>query len=207
MVLYIHRVLALIHYSASSSSAFISGPLKEMRKKDNNSVSLAGEFAVLSQLALQEFDASMTLGHTKGVDILVSHPGTKRMYRLEVKTKYRTSPKEAHVSKVFGTVKGEWIMDEKHESLIDSSLFYCFVIINTVDSTLQFYIVPSKVVARYVEKEHKHWLKVKSKEGKKVKDTKMRVFRIGFKGNEYPLATPLAELAETYENNWEFRKF
>ena len=41
-------------------------------------------------------------------------------------------------------------MDEKHESLIDSSLFYCFVIINAVDSTLQFYIVPSKVVARYV---------------------------------------------------------
>jgi hypothetical protein len=77
------------------------------------------------------------------------------------------------------------------------------VIISEAKSNFQFYIVPSKVVARYVEKEHKHWLKVKNKEGKKVKDTEMRVFRIGFKGNEYPVATPLAE---TYENNWEFRK-
>jgi hypothetical protein len=37
-----------------------------------NQVSLAGEFAVLSQLALRGFDANMTLGNTKGVDILVS---------------------------------------------------------------------------------------------------------------------------------------
>src|SRR5258708_7615023 len=44
----------------------------------------------------------------------------------------------------------------------------------------------------------------KKKEGKNVKDTKMRVFRIGFKGNKYRVTTPLAE---RYENNWEFRKF
>ncbi len=175
-----------------------------MRKKDNNSVSLAGEFAVLSQLALHGYDANMTLGRTKGVDILVSHPGTKKMYRLEVKTKYRTSPKEMHISKVHGTVKGGWMMDKKHESLIDSSLFYCFVIISETKSTFQFYIVPSRVVARYVKEQHEHWLREKNKEGKKVKDTKMRIFRIGFKGNKYRVATPLAE---RYENNWEFRKF
>jgi len=40
-----------------------------MIKIPNNSVSLAGEFAVLSQLALRGYDANMTLGHTKGVDI------------------------------------------------------------------------------------------------------------------------------------------
>jgi hypothetical protein len=37
------------------------------------------------------------------------------MYKLEVKTKYRTSPKERHASKVHGTVAGGWIMDKKHE--------------------------------------------------------------------------------------------
>ena len=173
-----------------------------MRKKDNNSVSLAGEFAVLSQLALQGYDANMTLGRTKGVDILVSHPGTKKMYRLEVKTKYRTSPREVHISKVHGTVKGGWIMDKKQESLIDPSLFYCFVIISEAKSIFQFYIVPSRVAARYVKEQHEYWLGEKKKEGKKVKDTKMRVFRIGFKGNKYRVATPLAE---RYENNWEFR--
>jgi len=83
-----------------------------MRKKDNNAVCLAGEFAVLSQLALCECDANMTLGRTKGVDILVSHPKTRRMYKLEVKTKYRTSTKTSRKNKVFGTVIGEW-MDEQ----------------------------------------------------------------------------------------------
>ena len=102
-------------------------------------------------MALHNFDANMTLGHTKGVDILVSHPGTQKMYRLEVKTKYHTSPKELHVSKVHGTVKGGWIMDKKHESLIDPSLFYCFVIISEAKSTFQFYIVPSRIVAGYVK--------------------------------------------------------
>jgi len=171
-------------------------------KKDKNSVALAGEFAVLSQLALKGYDANMTLGRTKGVDILVSLPGTKKMYRLEVKTKCRTSPKEMRISGVFGRVKGEWMMGKKHESLIDASLFYCFVIIIEAKSTFQFYIVPSRVVARYVGEQHEYWLREKKKEGTKVKDTKMRVFRIGFKGEKYGVATPFVE---TYENNWEFR--
>lgn len=176
---------------------------QSMQKKDNNSVSLAGEFAVLSQLVLHGYDANMTLGRTKGVDILVSHPGTRKMYRLEVKTKYRTSPKEQHISKIFGTIKGGWIMNKKHESLIDSALFYCFVIINEAKSTFQFYIVPSKVVARYVKAQHAHWLRETSKQGKKGKDSEIRLFRIGIRGNKYRVATPLAE---KYENNWEFRK-
>ena len=74
---------------------------------------------MLSQLALCEYDANMTLGRTKGVDILVSHPKTKRMYKLEVKTKYRTSSKTSRKNKVFGTVIGEWMMSKKHETMID----------------------------------------------------------------------------------------
>lgn len=158
---------------------------------------------MLSQLTLHGYDANMTLGHTKGVDILVSHPVTKKMYRLEVKTKYRTSPKEVQISKVHGMVKGGWIMHKKHEALIDPFLFYCFVIISQAKSTFQFYVVPSGVVARYVKGQHGLWLREKDKEGKKVKDTQMRIFRIGLKGNKYAMTTPLAE---RYEDNWEFRR-
>src|SRR5690349_15341763 len=99
----------------------------QMKRKDKNAVSLAGEFAVLSQLALQDYDANMTLGHTKGVDILVSDPRSKKMYRLEVKTKLRKSDKDVAKSKIFGTVVGGWIMSEKNETGDDPSLFYCFV--------------------------------------------------------------------------------
>jgi hypothetical protein len=62
-----------------------------MNELDKDTIALAGEFAVRSQLALQGYDANMTLGHTKSVDILVSDPMTKKMFKLEVKTKYRSS--------------------------------------------------------------------------------------------------------------------
>jgi hypothetical protein len=173
-------------------------------KKDNNSISPAGEFAVLSQLALRGYDANMTLGRTKGVDILASLPETEKMYRLEVKTKFGTSSAELQNSKIFGTVKGQWIMNKKHETLIDSSLFYCFVIISESKSTFQFYIVPSKVVAKYVKEEHAYWLSETNKAGRKGKDSEIRTFRSGIEGYTYGVPTPLGE---KYENNWEFREF
>ncbi len=51
-----------------------------MNRPNKNSFALAGEFAVLSELALRGYDANMTLGHTKGVDILVSNPRTGCLY-------------------------------------------------------------------------------------------------------------------------------
>jgi hypothetical protein len=75
-----------------------------MIRRDKNAVSLAGEFAVLSQLALKNYDANMTLGHTKGVDILVSDPRSGKMYRLEVKTALAKRGKKVAKSKIFGTV-------------------------------------------------------------------------------------------------------
>jgi hypothetical protein len=172
-----------------------------MNGLDKNTISLAGEFAVLSQLALHGYDANMSLGRTKSFDIFVSHPKTKKMFKLEVKTKYRTSSKKSTKSKLFGEVVGSWIMNRKHESIKDPTLFYCFAIFCKPTTTFQFYIVPCKVVAKYVREEHQYFLKEKRKEGKKSKYTDIRIFRIGFGKREYPIVTPLAE---SYHNNWKF---
>ncbi|HEX5424829.1 MAG TPA: hypothetical protein VFW94_14875 [Candidatus Acidoferrales bacterium] len=171
-----------------------------MKINDKNAICLAGEFAVLSQLALLGYDANMTLGHTKGVDILVSNPRTNRMCRLEVKTKLRKSDKQVSKSKIFGTAIGGWVMAQKHEAVTDPSIFYCFVIIREAKKKFRFFIIPSRVVARYVREEHRHWLKAKKKEGKKVKPNDMRTLRIGFRKNKYVIATPTAE---KYEDKWD----
>jgi hypothetical protein len=78
-------------------------------KPNINSVSLAGEFAVLSQLALRGYDANMTLGHTKGVDILVADPESLRMRKLEVKTNYQNVRKKPRASGVHGKTLASWI--------------------------------------------------------------------------------------------------
>jgi hypothetical protein len=177
---------------------------REDTNKDKNSAALAGEFAVLSQLAMQNYDANMTLGHTKGVDILVSDPRSKKMYRLEVKTTLRKSDREVTKSKIFGTVLGRWMMSQKHETETDPSLFYCFVIIWQRTKKCRFFIIPSRVVARYVREQHRLYRTEKRKQGKRVKDTEMRTLRIGFESESknYRILTPTVK---KYEDNWKFK--
>jgi hypothetical protein len=62
-------------------------------------VALAGEFFVLAELALRGLDGTLTLGHTKEIDILVLNRTTEQMFRLEVKTTH----KAVQHSKIFGS--------------------------------------------------------------------------------------------------------
>ena len=171
-----------------------------MGKLSSNNVALAGEFAVLSQLALRRYVANMTLGNTKGIDILVADPEGRRMLKIEVKTNHRSSRSESSKSKDFGNFVSGWIMSAKHEQMDDPGLFFCFVNISRDSKGFKFYIVPSAVVAGYVRREHQHWLAGAAK-GKR-KDTTMRVFRLGRGSEEYPIPTPTVE---QYEDNWDFK--
>jgi ATP dependent DNA ligase domain len=64
-----------------------------LTKINRNSVSLAGEFAALSQLALRGYDANMTLvGRTKSVDILVSNPATLPLVAMAARNRARRIP-------------------------------------------------------------------------------------------------------------------
>ena len=169
-----------------------------MNKLNKNSVSLAGEFAVLSQLALRGYDANMTLGNTKNVDILVSNPSNGRMFKLEVKTNYQSTRSIGGSSKLFGKYVSSWLMSEKHEKITDPDLFYCFVNIGKETNTFKFYIVPSSIVATYVKVQHELWLK-----GRVTAETPLRQFRMGIEGEKYPISTPTTE---KYENNWDFNR-
>jgi hypothetical protein len=161
-----------------------------------NQISLAGEFAVLSQLALHGFDANLTLGNTKGVDILLSDPDTGKMRRLEVKTH---SNNRVFQNKRLGKVVGKWRMGDKHEGMNDENLFFCFVSIEEVTDNFEFYIVPSKVVSDYVRWSHADWLA----EDSKHKDTQMRSFDLGTSEHTYTHPVPLAE---DYKRRWDLLK-
>ncbi len=177
-----------------------------MSKNDKARVSLAGEFAVLSQLALRGKDANMTLGNTKGVDILVSDPATGRMLKLEVKTHCRSIRDIGIYSEIFGRYLSSWIMGEKHEKYDkkkNANLFYCFTNIIENKKQFRFFIIPAKVVAKYIRWEIAHYRKMQKKAGKVVKDVGMRQFRIGTKKHRDKLKeTPVIE---KYENNWDFK--
>lgn len=168
-----------------------------MDKISKNSVSLAGEFAVLSQLTLRGYDANMTLGHTKGVDILVSDPNSDKMFKVEVKTSFANKPSR---SKLFGFTLS-WMMMDKHETISDKNLYYCFVNIEKQTNIFRFFIVPSIIVAEYVRIQHQFWLDHNPSLAEKDKEIPMRTFRIGLDDGVYQISTPLAR---DYENRWEF---
>jgi len=164
-----------------------------------NSVGLAGEFAALSQLILYGHDASMTLGHTKNIDILVFNPKTQETYQVEVKTNLESRRKPSS-SKIFGKFVTDWQMHEKHEKIHKPKLFYCFVHINKIQEqyAFRFFLVPSHVVAKYLKNSHRYWLRYDSAH----RDSQRRLFKIGLRDEKYPFETPRAE---DYEDNWKFR--
>ena len=165
-----------------------------------NSIALAGEFAALSQLAIRGYVASMTLGNTKNIDILVFDPTTKKAHQIEVKTNYERRARHTE-SKFFGRFVTSWQMHEKHERIKDPELFYCFVHINAsrkdpMKNAFRFFIVPSTVVAEYVGKEHHAWLR----DNPAHRTSLRRVFRIAL-DNDRKVKVP-APLASGYEDKW-----
>ena len=167
-----------------------------MSQISKNQIGLAGEFAVLSQLSLRGFDANLTLGNTKGVDILVSHPDTDSMYRLEVKTHHNNN---LYKSEDFGYIEAHWRMADKHEINVDPKLYYCFVSITKDTNSFDFYVVPSNVVAKFIQESHKYWLSRKNIR----KNTSIRSFMLGKKGLSYNIDMPVIE---DYKNRWDLLK-
>ena len=151
---------------------------------DKSQKGLAGEFYTLAQLTHRGLVATLTLGNTKGVDILVTNQEINSLYKVEVKTTDTKPRKES----LFGEEKSfTWTMGQKHETIIDPNLVYCFVNMETPDNLPRFFLVPSEDVSQYVKWQHEYWLSTRTKA---VKATTMRVFRI-------PVSDP-----NEYENNW-----
>ena len=90
---------------------------------DKLQTGLAGEFFTLAQLTPKGLVATLTLGNTKGVDILVTNQDLNKLLKVEAKTSV-TRPGRA---KLFGDgYFFSWTMSKKHEDITDDNLVSCF---------------------------------------------------------------------------------
>ncbi len=124
---------------------------------------VAGEYYVAAELSRRGIIASITLRNTRGTDILATNGEGTRSVTIQVKT---TRKKRA-----------SWILNEKAETFSSKRHFYVFVCLGELDERPEFYVVPSKVVARFVKTSHAHWLKSPGRDGKAHNDSPMRKFR------------------------------
>ena len=123
---------------------------------------VAGEYFVAAELSHRGYIASITLRNTQGIDLLASDQNAQRQVAIQVKTNQHN--------------KREWILNSKAEELASDSFFYVFVNFGKADYPPEYFIVPSKEVARQIRLSHKAFLNVPGKDGRPHKDSTMRKF-------------------------------
>lgn len=114
------------------------------------------------ELTRRGYIASVTLRNTKGIDLLVSNVDATHQIDVQVKTNHYD--------------KREWLLNKKDETGATENLFYIFVILKNENERPDFFIVPSKEVAEYIQTKHQEWLSKPGKNGEAHQDSKMRKF-------------------------------
>jgi hypothetical protein len=134
-----------------------------MIKPNSILVGVAGEYFVAAELSRRGYIASITLRNSKGVDILASNQEATHQVGIQVKTNKHGRP--------------VWIVNEKAESYFADNLFYVFVGLKQETIRPDYFIVPSKVVAEYVERTHREWLALPGRKGQAHNDSSVRQFK------------------------------
>lgn len=145
-----------------------------MDKLNSVLAGVSGEYFVAAELSRLGYIASITLRNTKGVDILCSNSDATKTAVIQVKTNSSSNR--------------SWILNQKAEDYFADNLFYVFVNLNNNKKHPDFFVVPSKVVAKYCKENHISWLNTPGKKGQKHKDNPMRKF---------------ADPKEEYLNRWD----
>jgi hypothetical protein len=135
---------------------------KKRSQIDKILTGVAGEYYVAAELSKRNYIASITLRNTKGIDILCSNPQNSKTVGIQVKTNK-------------GSTRS-WILNKKVEDYFADNLFYIFVNLNDNIKYPDFFIVPSKTVAKYCKENHKKWLQELGRKGNIHRDNPVRKF-------------------------------
>jgi hypothetical protein len=123
---------------------------------------VAGEYFVAAELSRRGYIASITLRNTRGIDILASSEDGSRQIGIQVKSSQTNRP--------------AWPLNEKAEDYFANNLFYIFVNLKDENERLDYYIVPSQIVADFTKANHQRWLNTPGKHGQQHNATPMRTF-------------------------------
>jgi hypothetical protein len=135
---------------------------KQTNKLSKGITGIAGEYFVAGELSRRGYMASITLRNNESIDIHASHLESNKIFAIQVKTSQHA--------------KRTWPVGEKAENRVSDNLFYIFVDLKDENERPDYFVVPSKAVARQVKEGHKKWLASPGRKGQSHKDTTMRHF-------------------------------
>jgi hypothetical protein len=148
----------------------------------------AAEHFVMSQLLRQNMIAALAPAGVPDADIIVSNRVGDKLAAIQVKARRKLGS------------DGGWHMGQKHEAIVQDSLFYCFVEFGEPAEITRCWIVPSSVVAEAVKIYHAEWLAKPGKKGQPHNDSKMRRFLPDYKYETMPHHK--AGWLDAYEEAW-----
>ena len=97
---------------------------------------LAGVYFVAAELSLRNYVATVTSRNAPGVDVIAVSVDLKKTVSIQVKA---NKPKGTHAF---------WLLSKRSKHDVSKSLFYVFVNLKNQGERPDFYVVPSRVVAR-----------------------------------------------------------
>ena len=130
----------------------------------NNKISIgnSGEYFVAGELERRGFTVAVPMSNVKDFDILIiQREEPNKQFAIQVKT---TS-----------TEQKRWRLGKKNEGISKKNIFYIFVCLNG-ESTPEYHIVPSKVVAKAITADHEKWLITPGLNGRTHNDNDSRFF-------------------------------
>ncbi len=125
-----------------------------------NILGTVGTYMVADQLARRGFVVSALSQTAKGIDILAAD-AKMRPVAIQVKTNQ--------------TNRRAWPMKVEHERVKAPGMFYVFVRTGPEMTEVEFYVVPSTFVARYLRRAHKKWENAKKT---RSRNSSFRLFRV-----------------------------
>ncbi len=122
----------------------------------------ASQFFVAGELCRRGYSAVVTLGNTPNTDILCSNLEGTKFVHIQVKT-YKPGGRSCSVGK-------------KAEKYFGENFFWVLAGIPEPGSKQEFeyYIIPSRVMAKNVSEKHQQWLKTPGKRGQPHRDNPVR---------------------------------
>lgn len=132
-----------------------------MPNSTNVNTGNSGEYFVAGELERRDFTVAVPMSNVKDFDILAINRTTYEQFAIQVKTT--------------GYKQKKWTLSQKNETLVGDNIVYVFVSLNELDAP-EYHIVPSKIVAETITKEHRKWLETPGKKGQQRNDTNIRNF-------------------------------
>jgi hypothetical protein len=172
-----------------------------MKKINSVILGASGEHYVIAELLRRGFIAAKAPEGVPNFDIVITDIDGAQLSAIQVKTRKATK----------GGDQG-WHMKAKHDHMISKKMFYVFVDIGIDEnSQVQFFVMPSRIVADACRVNHEIWEQTPNTKGQPYGESEMRRLLPEYKRNDRMRLTKKQDKflsdhskgwLETYRNAW-----